>query len=787
MVKAIHRKVLRDLWHMKTQVLSIALVLGSGIAALVAFLSTQASLKTAQTRFYQEGRFAEVFAEMKRAPLSIAKRLEQIPGVVSLETRIVKDFLLEIPDRLDTAVGRFISLPATGEPRLNRLYLRKGRMPDPRRDDEAVVSEGFANANGFQPGTSIGAVVNGKYKRFQIVGTALSPEYIYAIRGETPIPDDRHFGIFWTPVRGLEAALDMDGSFNSLSLILGPGSNSHEVIDQLDRYLLDYGGLGAYERKDQISNRFLSDEINQQRVMAIAIPLIFLLVAAFLLNVVLSRMVMLQRAQIATLKAVGYGNWTISLHYFQLIAGIVLLGLAVGIGTGIWMGRYLTVLYTDFYHFPIMNYLIPPRVILIALGVSFGAALVGVFSSLRQVFSLQPAEAMRPPAPPSFHENFWERLPWARWLSNRGRMIYRNLTLRPFRTAMSVAGIGFGVMITMLGLFWWDTLHYVIFSQFSLTQREDVELIFAEHQSPKVLAELSKVPGVLRAEGYRSLPVRLRLGHRHLSTALLGYPENAELRRLLNKERRAVSLPAEGLLVSQLLARKLGAKPGDLLEVEVLEGRREKWQLPIVGIIDQWVGYAAYMDLKALKELLHEDWISTAAIHIDAGKEREMQQELKGLPKIAAINFKRHVLKMFQDSMVRFILVFATALTGFALVIAVGVVYNSARVALSERAWELMSLRVLGFTRGEVFRILGGEMLVQVLLALPVGWLLGYAFSWLLVRLMHTESFEIPLIVEPSTFAYASTVVIASALASATIIRNRLDRTHLVEALKVRE
>ncbi|MDL1873487.1 ABC transporter permease [Deltaproteobacteria bacterium PRO3] len=786
-MRQLHRKVLRDLWHLKTQVLSIALVLASGIAALVAFLSTQASLKTAQARFYHEGRFADVFADLKRAPLSLAKDLETIPGVVSLETRIVRDFLLDLPDRVDSAVGRFISLPDSGEPRLNRLYLRQGRLPDPARDDEVIISEGFATANGFKPGDAIGAIVNGKYKKFQVVGTALSPEYIYAIRGATPIPDDRHFGIFWTPRRGLEAALDMEGSFNSLSLILGPGSSPRDVIARLDRQLLPYGGLGAYDREDQVSHRFLSDEINQQKVMAIAIPLIFLSVAAFLLNVVLSRLVLLQRPQIATLKAVGYADLSISWHYFLLVTAIVILGLAFGIALGVWMGRYLTEMYTDFYHFPIMQFLVPPWLILLACAIAFGAALLGVFQSLRKVFALSPAEGMRPPSPPSFHENAWERLRWVRRLSNTGKMTYRNLTLRPFRTAMGILGVAFAVMVTMIGMFWWDTIHYVIFSQFSLTQREDAEVVFADHQDPAILSELENIPGVMRAEGYRTVPIRLKLGHRQETTALTGYPADAELRVLLNKRRHEVPLPAEGLLLTQLLARKLRAQSGDWIEVEVLEGRRQRWRLPVSGIVDQWIGYAAYMDQRALKDLLHEDWISSAALKVDPSGERALQAELKNLPKIAAVNFKDHTVAMFRGSMVRFILVFATALTAFALVIAVGVVYNNARVALSERSWELMSLRVLGFTRAEVFKILGTEMLVQILLALPAGWLLGYAFAALLVKLMHTEAFEIPLIVERSTFAYASSVVLLSGAASAWIIRHRLDRTNLVEALKVRE
>lgn len=772
---------------MAYQAVTIGLVLASGIAALVTFLSTQDSLKKAQSRFYQDARFADVFAELKRAPLSLERQISQIPGVVSLESRIVKDFLLRLPDQMEAAVGRFISVPESGSPKLNGLYLRKGRMLDPQRSDEVLISEGFAEANHMEPGSSIGAIVNGKYKTFKVVGTVLSPEYIYAIRGETPVPNDRLFGIFWTSRKGLESALDMDGSFNSISLILGPGSSERMVIDHLDRLLEDYGGLGAYSRENQVSHQFLSDEMSQLKVMAVAIPLIFLWVAAFLFHVVLERMIGTQRSQIATLKAVGYSNFSISMHYLKLVVWIVFFGLLAGFAVGVWLGRAYTQLYTDFYRFPIMIYSVGPGLFLVALLVGFGSGFLGIYSALRKVFRLNPAEAMRPPAPPAFHENIWEKLGLTRRLSRRGRILFRNLTLRPWRTTLSVMGIAFAVMVTMLGLFWWDTVNFIIFTQFSLTQREDAQIVFVENVPEKTLEELGNIPGVLQVEGYRGLPIRMKLGHRKIQTSLTGYPPNAQLRRLLNKDWKDVELPPEGLLISQLLAKKLKAHSGDTVEVEVLEGKRQKWRLNVSGIVDQWLGYGSYMDLAALQRLVGDKEINSAGIMVDFSKEPSIQRTFKNLPMVGAVNFKYVILNMFQSTMINFILVFATALTGFALVIAVGVVYNNARIALSERVWELMSLRVLGFTRQEVFTILGGEMLLQVLAALPVGWLFGYLFSALMVRLMQTETFDIPLVIETHTFAYASMVVLFSAAVSSWIIRRRLDKTDLVAALKVRE
>lgn len=772
---------------MKMQVITIALVLASGVAALITFMSTQQSLKQTQNLFYHEGRFADVFADLKRAPLSLEKNLNQIPGVVSLETRIAKDFLLHIPGRVESAVGHFISIPDQGETRLNRLYLRKGRLLDPKKTDEVIISEGFAEANDFKPGDPIAAIVNGRYKNFTIVGTALSPEYIYAIRGEAVIPDDRQFGIFWTSQKGLEAALDMDGSFNSLSLILGPGSSTREVMDHLDGWLIKYGGLGAYDRRDQISNRFITDELSQQKVMAIAIPLVFLSVAAFLLNIVVNRIIGMQRSQIATLKALGYRNISISFHYIKMIAGIVLLGVIIGVGVGIWLGREYTIFYTQYFRFPMMTHYLSPALILTSIGVSFLAGFFGAFTALRRVFQLQPADALRPPAPPAFHENIWESFGLTRFLSTQGKMTYRNLTLHPFRTTLGILGISFALMITMLGLFWWDTINFIILTEFSVTQREDANVVFVDHLSKNTLWELENLPGVLSVEGYRTLPVRLRSENRNVQTALTGYPKNSRMRQLVNKEMKRIPLPAEGMLLSRTLAERLQVKPGDLIRVEVLEGKQQKWTLRVAGQFDQWLGYAAYMDLSSLLNLLGDKQISTASLDVDMRHKDALQHKLKNLPKVAGVSFKRHALKMFQKTMAQFILVFATGLSLFALVIAVGVVYNSARISLSERAWELMSLRVLGFSKGEVFRILGGEIVFQILCALPLGWLLGYSFCALMIWLMETETYVLPLVIEPKTFAYASLVVLFSGLVSLLIIRRRLNQTNIVTALKIRE
>lgn len=786
-MKKLDLKAWRDLRNMKAQVITIALVVASGISALTASLITHDSLKLAQSVFYQQGRFADIFADLKRAPLSLREQLQNIDGVASLETRVVHEALLEIPYRVEPAVGRFLSVPEDGRIELNRVYVREGRMIDPAKGDEVLVSEGFAKANGFRPGDEIVAILEGKYKRLHITGTALSPEYVYAIRPGTALPNDREFGIFWIAEKTLAPALDLQGAFNSLTLRLAPGAGASRVIETIDRLLAPYGGFGAYAREDQLSHRFVTDEIAQQRVSAILIPFVFLAVSAYLLNVVISRLIGLQRGQIATLKAVGYGNWIISLHYLKMITVIVVLGVFIGYGAGLYIGKKLTVVYTDFFHFPLLISRLNPLQVLLGFGVSFLSAAIGGYGALRRVFRLMPAEAMRPPVPLMFHRTLAEKLGVSRFLSTTGRIIFRNLTIRPLRTGLSVIAIAFALMILMLGLFWKDSVAYIVYHQFSVLQRDDVTVAFTEKTNEDALRELEKLPGVMAAEGSRALAVRIRHGSATKQTALFALPANARLREIRNQDMRRVSLPPEGAILSRNLAKHLGIRAGDTFEADVLEGERPTLRILCTGIVDSWVGGFAAMDLEALNRLLGENVISSASLQVDKGRLDELLLRLRELPRVASVSVKETSIRMFEKTMASFILVYSAVLTGFAAIIAVGVVYNSARVSLSERTWELLSLRVLGFTRNEVFRILAGEAAVLTIFAVPLGWFLGYWFSRLMVALIHTEEMQIPLHLEPLTLLYATAVVVIASVLSTFIIRRIINRLSIVAALKVPE
>ncbi|MCW5746504.1 MAG: FtsX-like permease family protein [Alphaproteobacteria bacterium] len=782
------RKLRRDLTAMRGQVITIALVVAAGIAVFVASISTYDSLRAGRDRFYRDARFPEIFVTLKRAPLSVVARLADIPGVIAVEPRIVRDVIVDLPSAALPVSARMVSLSHAGDEPLARLYVRRGAAPQPGDALGAAISEAFAEANRVAPGSDVRVVLNGRVQRFQVTGIALSPEYIYAVKPGLPIPDDRFYAVLWVDRSAAEAAFDMKGAFNDAVLALAPGTDPQAVIAELDRVLEPYGSVGAIARRDQTSNRFLQDELDQQKVMSITIPFIFIAVAAFLLNVALGRMVAAQREQIAALKALGFPTAPLVGHYLKLVAAVVLIGAALGVAGGIAFGHAMIASYQGFFRLPALTFEFTAWSAMLGTAISLAAAVLGVLAALRRIVALAPAVAMRPPAPLHFRHGWLERLLPARSLTPRRIMVLRNIAGRPLRTALTVVGIGFAVPMVTLGLFWRDAINYMIDVQFGLVERGNAMVTFPHPLDRAVIGDLAREAGVLAVEGQRIVPVRLRAGHRSYLTAVIGLPGDGELRRPHDAALRPIEVSAEGVTLSRQLAQRLGVVPGDLLSVEVMEGKRRKRDLPVSATVWESLGMACYMDIDALNRLTGEgDVVSAAALYVDAAALPDLSRRFKDLPVIESMSMKAYALSSFIEKVASLVLVSAGILTAFAVIIAVGVVYNSARIGLQERAWELASLRVLGFSRAEVAAILFGQFVVEIAIGLPLGVVLSRQIVGLISRYQSNESFQIPAVIGASTYVAAIAVVVAAAAASMYVVRRRIDRLDLVAVLKTRE
>ncbi|MGB8857343.1 MAG: FtsX-like permease family protein [Burkholderiales bacterium] len=786
-MKAINRKLLRDLWSMKSQVITIALVVAAGMAGVIGPVSTYDSLQSLLTGYYDEARFAQVFAELKRAPKAVEQSIARIPGVADVETTLAFDVVLDLPGVNQPVIGRLIGLADALQPRLNQLFIRRGRMVEAGRVGEVVISEAFAKTHKLAPGSHIDAVLNGRRQTFDIVGIGLSPEYVFGTAGGA-FPDDSGFGVLWLDRAQLAATYNMEGAFNRVAIRLSPGASERAIIDEIDRLLEPFGGLHAYGRADQISNKIISQEINQQKIMGTTLPIPFFGVAAFLLNVVLARIVATQREQIAALKALGYSNADIAAHYLKFVLLIVVVGMAVGIGFGAWFGNYMTAMYADFFHFPYLTYHLQPWIVISAATVSLIAAVGGSLATVRRVVKLAPAEAMRPPYPPRYRKLLLERMGLTHWLSPATRMVARNLERRPLRALITVAGIASAVGVLISGTFWNDSLEYLIDSQFRVTQVADADVALIEPTAANVQTDISRLPGVMQTEGARYVAVKLVAGHRSYRTLIQGLPRQAQLKRLLDDNLQEVTLPADGLLLAKRLADRLGVRTGDTIWVETLQGKRRQRELTVAGTVGELIGMSVYMDIDSLNRLMGEaPSVSSVAVTLDRTREAEFFAATKKHPRIATVASKSAMLKSFKENSAKNILFFTTVFTGFAAVIAFGVVYNAARITLAERAWELASLRVLGFTRGEVSIFLLGELAIEIAIGIPLGLPFGYFIAWGLIQLMPHDTMSLPIIIHASTYAYAAVAILIAGLISALVVRNRIDRLDMVGVLKTRE
>jgi putative ABC transport system permease protein len=786
-VRSLDRKLLRDLWSLKTQVVSVALVIACGIGGFIGSLSTHASLLWSRQHYYDTARFAHVFASAKRAPGALGAKLRAIPGVAEAETRVVRDAQLSLPDVVPPMIARLIGFDFAHPPGMNRLTLRLGRWPAPGAKGEVVVNQRFFEARSLRLGQAMTVLLNGKLERLTLVGTALSPEYIYATRGGG-MPDDEWFAVLWIEERALAAAFNMEGAFNSVLLRLQHGASSGAAVAALDRLLEPYGGFGAVGREDQISDKILTQEINQQKVFGTVLPAIFLLVAAFILNVVLHRQVNAQRGEIAALKALGYENRDIAAHYLKFASAIVLLGAALGVWLGHWLGTAMTGLYTDFFHFPQFHYRLEPWLVLAAAGAALAAAFGGTLAAIRGVVRLRAAEALRPPAPAQFRPLMLERLGYARLLTPAQRMIMRNLERKPVRAAITVAGIAGSVAILIAGTFWVDAIEWFMDVQFNKVQRGDVMVGFAEAVPRSVTHALARLPGVTEVEATRAIPALLHAGHRSHRGALTGVADDARLQRILDADLRESKPVPGGVLLTSRLAAQLEVAPGDTIFAELLEGKRVKAAVRVSATVDEMAGLNAWMRLEDLNRLAREGpVVSMASLRADRAGEPRLLERLKAIPQAAVVIVNRTLLDTFRETSAKNVLFFTAVLSAFAAVIAVGVVYNNARIQLAERAWELASLRVLGFTRGEVSVLLLGELGLEIAAAIPLGFVAGFWLSALLLALMPLDVIAFPLVISPRTYLQSGAVVAAAGVVSALIVRNRIDNLDLVGVLKTRE
>lgn len=787
-LSALNKKLLRDMWRRRGQVLAIALVIGSAVATLIMALGALNSLSRARQDFYDQYRFADVFVSLNKAPDLMIERLKEISGIRQVDTRLSTYATLDIDGMREPVRGLAISMPANNATALNRLALRKGRLPDPARPEEIVVHEAFAEAHRYSTGSTFGATIHGHHLRLTIVGIVLSPEFVYVIGPGEMVPDNTHYGVFWMSRSALAASLNAQAAFNSASFVLADGASTFDVIPAVDALLAPYGGTGAYARSQQVSHSFLESEFGQLSTMAGVIPQIFLFVAAFLVYSVIARQIETQREEIGLLKAFGYFDSAIAWHFVKMALVISIVGLALGWISGAWLASLITELYRQYFRFPSLVMSLSPSLLAVSAIIAIAAASTGALMAAFKVMQLSPAVAMAPPAPAAYRAGTLEKLGILRGVGTVGFMIIRHITRFPIRSSMTVTGIALSLGLLISTTQFFDSVNVMIDTFFFRSQRQDVSIRFTELRSDGVRADLARLPGVIRVELRRGVMARLTNGPRNERVYIQGVDDGAELSQQVGTDGKAIRLPGEGLVLSRRLAEKLLVTAGDDLNLKQLDGRRREALVRVSSVIDEYVGLAAYMERSALNRIAGDGAVAdSAAMKIDTLREKELYEKARQIPGLFTISLQRRAYDMFRFLVDQNIMTMVWFYCGFAAVISFGVAYNSSRITLSERSHELATLRVLGFHRSEVARILVGELALLTFVALPFGILIGYGLSLFMIDRFTTDLFQMPFGLTAQTVGKAVIIVVAAAATSCVMVARRVNDLDLVRVLKTRE
>ncbi|WP_404405304.1 ABC transporter permease [Pelagibacterium halotolerans] len=781
-------KLLRDLWHIKGQAAAIAVVIALGVMMLIMMDGLVNSLQETKTAYYDRYRLADVFAPVTRAPERVLDDLAALPGVAAVEGRVNGAALIDLPGQNVPVRAQAVSVPEFGEPALNAYYLAEGRAIDPARDNEILLLEGFANAHGLNPGDTLTVTMNGARRTFEIAGLSQSPEFLYTTPPGELAPDDARFAVIWMNESALQAAYDLGGAFNEALLTLTRDARLEAVLAAADRILERYGSTGAYGLDEHVSNRFLTEEINSLRASSRVVPPIFLTVAAFLLYIVISRTIESEREQIGLLKAFGYSNIGVGIHYLKFVLVIAVAGAVLGCMLGVLSGINLAGFYQVYYKFPFLLFSVDPAAFILGFLVSVLTASAGGFVVLRRVFALAPAEAMRPPAPADYSRSARLGRIVGAWLDQPSRMVARRLIRQPGRTLASIAGIGAGMALSAAMLSLMGSFDRTLMLNFSVIDRGDVTVSFTQPLAADAVHTLKSMDGVLSVEPFRTVPAILRSGLETHRGAIQGLVHEPELNRAVNADMDMIYIRDDGIILATGLANVLGTGPGGTLTIEVQEGRRPVLQMPVVGVAEALLGSPAYLELEALNRALGEpNRISGAHLSIDAAYADAIYTALKDMPAVAGVSLQSDARASFEKLMntgagaIRFIM---AAIAG---VITFGIVYNSARIAFAERERDLASLRVMGFTKGEAAFVLLGELAVVTVFALPVGAALGYYLAAAIAAGFSTDLYHIPAVFVPSSYGLAAIAVLGAAAISGWLVKRDVDRIDLVSALKTRE
>ncbi len=754
-MKVLDRKLARELWGSKGLILAITSLMAVGIMAFIYMRSAYANLNRAKDDYYRQCRMADFWIDVKKAPITDLQELASLPGVSEVRPRIQFYATVDLERVEEPLNGLVLSLPDKRQPIINDIVLKRGGYFTGHRRNEVILNDSFAAQHGLYPGQWVHLLLNNRREELFVVGTAISSEFVYLVGPGSLAPDPEHFGVFYLPQSYAEEVFDFDGAANQVIGLLAPElrEKPDELLRIAEQRLSTYGVFSTTARKDQPSNRFLSDEIRGIGTFAGIMPTIFLAVAALVLNVLMVRLIDQQRAVIGTLKGLGYSNGQIFWHFTKFGGLVGLVSGLVGCWLGYQMASFVTELYKKFFEFPNLTNYFYPGLSTAGLAISLSFALVGSMQGARAALRLQPAEAMRP-RPPAAGGRIWLERFAALWrrLGFGWRMVLRNIFRHRLRTSVGVFAVAMGAALMTAGFMLREGVSFIVDFQFEQVLRSDVDLTFKDERGSDALREARYLPGVDRAEPVLDVACEFFHGRFHHKGTISGLADGAELTVPRDSAGQIVRVPRVGIVMTRKLAQLLDVRAGDAVEMAPIKGLRRHEIVPVAAIADSYVGIATYANINYLSRLIGEELATTGVqLKVDPSEsaKHELFRTIKRLPAVQMYSSRMNTIHNVTETVLKTQAIFIGLLVMFAGVIFLTSLLNTSLIGLAERRREVATLRVLGYTEWQIGGYFFRESLVVTVLGTLSGMPIGYLLCVFVTSRFDTEMFRFPLVGPP--------------------------------------
>ena len=792
MSSVLNKKLRRDILNSKGMLIAVVAIIAVGVSFLVGMYGTFNNLTNAKTSYYSKCNIADFWIELKKAPNSTIEKITAINGVSSVRERILFPIVVDLEGVETPLSGTVISMPQERAKVINDIVMLKGTYFTEDKKNEVIVSKEFAKKRNIVPGSFIHLIMNGQRKKLFVVGVGISSEYVYMVPPGSIVPNPAEYGVFWIKQDYAEDTFGFSGAYNNLVGLLSPEAQKHPefILEEITDKLKPYGVFTNYDLKNQPSNMELVAELGGLRIFAILLPILFLGVAALILNVVMLRTTEQQRVIIGTLKALGVSNREIFWFFIKYSLTVGITGGVIGCFLGYWFAAFMTNLYQKFYTFPELNNLFYPSIMLIALVISIIFAILGSLRGVKGMVKLNPAEAMHPPPPQTGGKILFERWIWL-WsrLDFRWQIVLRSIFRNKGRTIIGVLCAAMGAALVFMALAMSDSIGYMVSFQFNNVIHSDYTLNIRDEVNYGALYEVKRLPGITHAEPELIVPCNFINGPYHKKGVITGLIENPKLITPCNINGVQVKIPSTGLLMNERLAKILHLKVGDMVEFIPVKGLKQTHKVPIANIINSTFGLSVYADFKYLNHLISEE-SAISVIQLKGTQTRQQKRALltqvKKYPKLASLSDIKNDEKLMKTSFVQNMNTMVYTMIIFAAVIFLGSILNSSLISISERQMEIATFRVLGYSPIEIGKIFLRETLIVNITGAVIGIPFGYLLNYWTSLMYQNNMFSMPCYVTFSSYVWTMVLALIFIFIAYIITQRTINRMNWLDSLNVK-